>query len=127
VLTARSLAEHTDVKRRRITVVAFDPGQVFGTGLAKNLSLPLRIAWSVMGTPVGWPLRKLNPNLNTRAAAGRTMADLALGRIRPPNGHIYAALRRGRLSWPAPSELARSDDRAKALWNDTARLVGLLD
>jgi hypothetical protein len=53
------------------------------------------------------------------------LADLALGVATPPNGRTYAALRRGRLTWPDPSELARRDDVAQALWNDSARLVGL--
>jgi hypothetical protein len=52
---------------------------------------------------------------------------LTLGRARPPNGRICAALRRGRLTWPEPSELARSDELARALWNDSARLVGVSD
>jgi hypothetical protein len=50
---------------------------------------------------------------------------MILGVSTPPNGHTYAALRRARMSWPDPSELAREDDLAKALWNDSARLVGL--
>jgi NAD(P)-dependent dehydrogenase (short-subunit alcohol dehydrogenase family) len=125
VLTARSLSEHPDVQTRRATVVAYCPGQVFGTGLAKHLSLPLRIVWSLLGTPVGWPLRKLNSNLNSRAAAGRNLADLALGVATPPTGRTYAALRRGQLTWPDQSELARRDELAQALWNDSARLVAL--
>ena len=126
VLTARSLSEHPDIQTRRITVVAYDPGQVFGTGLAKDLSFPLRMAWSLLGTPVlGWPLRRLNRNLNSRTAAGNTLADLALGLATPSNGRTYAALRGAQLTWPAPSELARRDDLARALWNDSARLVGL--
>ena len=40
VLTARSLSAHPEVQTRRLTVVAYDPGQVFGTGLAKDLSFP---------------------------------------------------------------------------------------
>jgi NAD(P)-dependent dehydrogenase (short-subunit alcohol dehydrogenase family) len=120
VLTARSLAE-----TGRLTAIAYDPGQVFGTGLAKDLALPLRIAWSVLGTPLGWPLRRFSPTLNSRAAAGNTLADLALGRATPPKGRTYAALRRARLSWPDPSELARSDELARALWSDSATLVGL--
>lgn len=128
VLTARSLSEHPDAQSRRLTAVAYDPGQVFGTGLAKDLSFPLRMAWSLLGTPVlGWPLRRLNRNLNTRAAAGNTLADLALGVATPPHGRTYAALRRAQLTWPDPSELARSDELAQALWNDSARLVGLSD
>ena len=127
VLTARSLSEHPDARTRRLTVVAYDPGQVFGTGLAQDLSFPLRMAWSLLGTPLGWPLRQLNRNLNSRAAAGRTLADLALGLATPPNGRTYAALRRAQLTWPNPSELARSNELAQALWDDSARLVGLSD
>ena len=37
----------------------------------------------------------------------------------------YAALRRGKPTWPVPSDLARSDDLVQALWTDSARLVGL--
>jgi NAD(P)-dependent dehydrogenase (short-subunit alcohol dehydrogenase family) len=125
VLTARALSELPEVRARRITALAFCPGQVFGTGLAQDLALPLRVAWKVMGTPVGWPLRQVNGNLNTRPAAGGALAGLALGDPAPPDGRTYAALRRGRLTWPDPSELARRDDLAKALWADSARLVGL--
>lgn len=121
VLTARSLSQTFG-----LIAVAYDPGQVFGTGLAKELPLPMRAAWSLLGTPVlGWPLSRLNPHLNSRADAGRNLADLALGLATPPAGRTYAALRRGRLTWPEPSDLARSDERAKALRNDSAKLVGL--
>lgn len=55
ILTVRSLSEQRDVQTRGLTMVAYCPGQVFGTGLAKDLSFPLRTAWSLMGTPVlGW-------------------------------------------------------------------------
>jgi len=127
VLTARSLSEQPDVRARGIRAVAYCPGQVFGTGLAKSLALPLRTAWAVLGTPVGGPLRRLNRNLNSRSAAGETLAGLALGVATPPDGRTYAALRRAQLTWPDPSELARRDDLAKALWSDSARLVGLPD
>jgi NAD(P)-dependent dehydrogenase (short-subunit alcohol dehydrogenase family) len=125
VLTARALHAHPDIQARQVTVVAFDPGQVFGTGLARDLALPLRIAWSVFGTPLGAPLRRLKPEQNTRAAAGRALSHLALGTVTPPAGRTYAALRRGRLTWPDPSTLARRDDLAKALWTDSAHLVEL--
>ncbi|MEV4171206.1 SDR family NAD(P)-dependent oxidoreductase [Nonomuraea sp. NPDC049709] len=126
VLTARSLSEHRDDRPERLAAIAYDPGQVFGTGLAKSLPFPLRTAWSLLGASVlGRPLSRLNPHLNTRAAAGNALADLALGLATPPDGHTYAALRRARLTWPAPSNLARSDELAQALWSHSARLVGL--
>lgn len=127
ILTARSLSECLEARTRRLTAIAYCPGQVFGTGLANDLSFPLRIAWSLMGTPIGSPLRRFNGNLNSREAAGNALADLALGLATPPNGRTYAALRRAQLTWPDPSNLARSDGPAKALWNDSARLVGLFD
>jgi NAD(P)-dependent dehydrogenase (short-subunit alcohol dehydrogenase family) len=128
VLTARSLSEHADVQARRLTVVAYDPGQVFGTGLARDLSVPLRTAWSLLGTGVlGWPLRRLNRNLNSPTAAGNALADLALGHVTPPKGRMYAALRRAQLTWPEPSELARRGDLAQAVWDESARLVRLSD
>lgn len=125
VLTARSLRAHPDIRSRHVTVIAYDPGQVFGTGLARDLAAPLRAAWAVLGTPLGAPLRRFNRNLNTRAAAAQALATLARGAARPPDGQTYAALRRGRLTWPDPSVLARRDDLAHALWHDSARLVGV--
>ncbi|MGH3433602.1 MAG: SDR family NAD(P)-dependent oxidoreductase [Thermocrispum sp.] len=123
VLTARSLHAHANSRDRHLTVVAYDPGQVFGTGLARDLALPLRVAWAVLGTPLGAPLRRLSPTQNTRTAAAQALADLALGTVQ--QRRTYAALRRGRITWPDPSALARSDDLAQALWTDSARLVGL--
>lgn len=126
VLTAQSLSRHPDAQARQLAAVAYCPGQVFGTGLAKNLSLPLRIGWTMLGTPVvGWPLRRFNRYLNSRDAAGKALADLATGAARPAGGRIYAALRRGRLTWPEPSQLAQRNDLAQALWQDSERLVGL--
>ncbi|TDD25515.1 SDR family NAD(P)-dependent oxidoreductase [Nonomuraea diastatica] len=128
VLTARALSHHPDSQARRLRVVAYDPGQVFGTGLAKGMPFPLRTAWSLLGTrTLSRPMSRLNRSFNSRDAAGNTLADLALGRAAPPDGHTYAALRRARLTWPEPSELARGDELAQALWKDSARLVGLPD
>lgn len=125
VLTVRALAESPEARDRRLTAIAYDPGQVFGTGLAQQLPLPMRVAWAALGTPLGWPLRRFSSTLNSQDAAGRALADLALGRQRPPAERSYAALRGGRLGWPQPSELARRPDLARTLWDDSARLVGL--
>lgn len=122
VLTARALAQ----RDRRITVLAYCPGQVFGTGLARDLPWYLRTVWSALGTPVlNRPVRRFAPTLNARSAAGNALADLATGTVRPPAGRHYAALRGGELTWPDPAELARRDDAAQALWTASARLVGL--
>jgi NAD(P)-dependent dehydrogenase (short-subunit alcohol dehydrogenase family) len=125
VLTARSLSQHPDAQARHLSVIAYCPGQGFGTGLAKHLPRHLRAAWSLLGTPLGAPMRWFNRNQNSRQVAARTLVDLALGLATPPDGRTYAALRRGRLTWPDPSEHARNDELAQTLWSDSARLVGL--
>jgi NAD(P)-dependent dehydrogenase (short-subunit alcohol dehydrogenase family) len=128
ILTARTLSELPAVRSRRVTVVAYDPGQVFGTGLARDLPLHMRVAWSLLGTPVlGRPLRRFSSTLNSRSDAGTRLANLTLGLEPIPEGRMYATLRRGKISWPDPSEMARNDELARRLWDDSARLVGLAD
>lgn len=122
VLTARALAAHPQAQARQLTVVAYDPGRTPGTGLLRNHGLVAHALWQVLGSPL---LRPRVPRANSRKAAGGALAELALGRARPPAGRIYAALRRGELTWPDPSELARRDHLMQALWRDSATLVGL--
>jgi NAD(P)-dependent dehydrogenase (short-subunit alcohol dehydrogenase family) len=122
VLTARALAAQPEAQARRFTVVAYDPGRTPGTGLLRESGPVLHALWQVLGSPL---LRPLVPRANSREAAGGALAELALGKVHPPAGRIYAALRRGVLTWPDPSELARRDDLVHALWRDSAELVGL--
>ncbi|MGI5220331.1 SDR family NAD(P)-dependent oxidoreductase [Nocardia sp. CA-290969] len=126
VLTARALMEQESLRDKAVTVIAYCPGQVFGTGLAQDLPFYMRAVWSVMGAPVlSRPVRRLNRTLNTRVDAGNTLADLASGVVRPPAGRIYAALRGGQLTWSDPSEAARGVEAARTLWRDSAELAGL--
>jgi len=121
VLTARALRALAATEHRRIQIIAYDPGPTPGTGLMRDQGALLRFVWERLGTPLRLVMRKAN----TIEAAGETLAALALGNIRPPNGHVYAALRRGLLTWPQLSELARRDDLMTALWRDSAHLVAL--
>jgi NAD(P)-dependent dehydrogenase (short-subunit alcohol dehydrogenase family) len=121
LLTARALAARPEAKTRRLTVVAYDPGPTPGTGLVRDRGVAANFVWRRLG-PV---LRFLVPRFNSREVAGRTLADLALNRIRLPEARIYAALRRDRLAFPDPSVLARRDDVRDALWRDSAKLVGM--
>lgn len=126
VLMARAVAERKEMRDRGVTALAYCPGQVFGTGLAKDLPFPMRVAWSVLGSPVlSRPARRFDRTLNTRADAGDTLADLASGAVTPPAGRVYAALRGGRLTWPEPSTAACDAGAAHTLWEQSAELVGL--
>lgn len=124
-MTVQYLVRERTVRERGIEVIAFDPGQVFGTGLARYLPPHKRLAWKALGHPLlGWPIRQMQDTLNTPESAGSALASLALGRISPPDGQFYVALRRGSLSWRQPSAFARDQMRANALWAESAALVG---
>lgn len=125
VLTARALLAQPGAAERGLSAVAYCPGQVPGTGLVQRQSLSLRVAWRVLGTPLGAPVRRLAADMNTRTASGHGLAAVALGEVSPPPGQVYVAIRRGRPTFPEPSELARRDDLAATLWADSAALVGL--
>ena len=120
VLTARALATSHMARDRGITVIAYNPGFTPGTGLGRNLPMPQRAMMQVVPWIVGWFRR-----INTTSHGGEQLADLALGRIAPPLGHIYASVVRRQLTWPDPSDLARDDVVMAKLWADSARLVGL--
>lgn len=62
--------------------------------------------------------------MNSLTDAGRALAALAISET-PPPGRLYAALRKGRITWPAPSTLARDDTATEQLWADSEALTGL--
>ena len=120
LLTARALAVSPLAQERKLTVIAFNPGFTPGTGLGRNLPLPLRLAMQGVPWIIG-PFRRIN----TAAHGGETLADLALGRIEPPEGRLYASIVSRELTWPDPSELAQNDNVMANLWVDSAHLVGV--
>jgi hypothetical protein len=62
--------------------------------------------------------------MNGLADAGRGLAELA-STVTPPVGRVYPSLRKGRLTWPEPSELARNDVAMRKLWDDSVALAGV--
>jgi NAD(P)-dependent dehydrogenase (short-subunit alcohol dehydrogenase family) len=120
LMTALHLAEMPATRRRGLAVLAYDPGLTPGTGLVRNQIWPVRLlVWPLL--PLLLPFR---PGMNSLSAAGRGLAALAID-APPPPGHVYASLRKGVLTWPEPSALARDRAAAATLWADSAALVGL--
>lgn len=119
LLTARALAASPDAAARRLHVIAYNPGFTPGTGL--NRTWP---AWARVALTGGKVLRPVL-RLNTVQDAGGALADLALGRVVPPTGRVYASLVRRHLTWPDPSALAQRDDAMNDLWQQSSRMVGL--
>jgi NAD(P)-dependent dehydrogenase (short-subunit alcohol dehydrogenase family) len=119
LMTARALAASEEARTRGMRVIAYNPGATPGTGLARAWPLWVRAPLTGIAGALSPVLR-----LATVEQAGSALADLALGRIAPPPGRIYASLVKRRLTWPDPAELAQRDDLATALWDESAGMVG---
>ncbi len=119
LLMARGLATSEEAKAKRFTVVAYNPGLTIGTSLFRAWPLWARLAMGTAG------LIRPMTRLATVDQAGQTLADLALGRITPPAGRLYASLVKRQLTWPDPSALSREDEVMNGLWHDSARMAGL--
>ncbi len=120
LMTARHLAESDAARAGRWAVFAYDPGLTPGTGLIRNQPWIVRtLVWPLLSLFV--PFAK---GMNTLADAGRGLAELATT-ASAPAGRTYAALRKGKLTWPDSSDFARDDQAVRQLWDDSARLVGL--
>mgnify|MGYP005810148013 CR=1 FL=1 len=120
LLTARALGRSRTAEAKHLRVIAYNPGFTLGTGLQRRAPLFIRLLTRTL-RPIVVPLFRIN----TPAQAGQMLADLALGRIAPPPGRLYASLVKRHLTWPHTSDLAQRDDVMNKLWNDSARMVGL--
>lgn len=125
LLTARSFAASDEVARRRIEVVAYNPGLTLGTNLAGE-SMSGRVATGML-RPVLRLVSTVRPAFHPGRVetAGETLADLAIGAVEPPAGRLYASLVQGRLTFPDPAPLALDDRAADGLWRDSAAMVGI--
>jgi NAD(P)-dependent dehydrogenase (short-subunit alcohol dehydrogenase family) len=118
LMTARWLAQRPETKAKAISVHAYDPGFIPATGLARKSPWPVR--------KLIMPLLALLPpgkGSNRLADGAAALAGLGDGSI--DNKAVYMALRRGKPTWPEPSELARDDTACAKLWADSAAMVGL--
>jgi len=118
LLIARGLAASGEAKTKRLNVVAYNPGLTVGTSLFRAWPLWAKIAFGLVG------LVRPFTRMNTVEISGTTLALLALKRITPPAGRVYASLNSRELEWPDPSELALRDDVMQLLWRESARVVG---
>jgi NAD(P)-dependent dehydrogenase (short-subunit alcohol dehydrogenase family) len=119
MMTVRILAALPEVAARRLTVLAYNPGLTPGTGLVRSQPWVVRtLVWPLL--PL---LKPFVGFMNSLDAAGGALAGLATTTA-PPPGRLYGSLRKGVLTWPDPSELARDDAATARLWDDSAVLVG---
>lgn len=120
VMTALYLAASEEARLGGWFVFAYDPGLTPGTGLTRNQPWLIRtLVWPLL--PLFVPFSK---GMNILADAGRGLAELATT-TQVTDNRVYFALRKGRLTWPDPSEIARDITARRALWEESARLVKL--
>jgi len=121
ILTTRYLNILTESQSGNWQGIAYDPGPTPGTGLMQNSNLIIKAAWQILTIPF---LRKLLlPKSSSRKQAGKALADIALGKISLPEGKVYAALRKGKITFPNPSKLAQNDELMVGVWQDSAILL----
>ena len=114
VLFAYELDRRLGEGARGVTVTAFDPGLMPGSGLARDYSPAQRFAWRFIG-----PALRLLPNVNSTRTSGSRLAALAVDpAFEGVTGRYYEGAKEIRSS-------VDSYDNAKALdlWETSERLV----
>ncbi len=119
LMTVRELARRA-TDRPDLTILAFDPGFVPGTGLARSY-----------GPAINWAFRHIlplvirGPHVSTAAQSGRALAALVTDAAFAGGRGLYWSMERGQAIVRTPSTLARDDAACAALWDDSAALTGL--
>ena len=116
IMTAREGA----VRLPQFTFIAFDPGYVPHTGLARD-----NPKW--IATLVGYivPFLMKRDRSSTIARSGQYLADVVLQPSYADASGAYWAVRGPDLVRIEPSDLARDSGVCRKLWNDSARMTAL--
>jgi NAD(P)-dependent dehydrogenase (short-subunit alcohol dehydrogenase family) len=127
LLTAASFASQEEVKGRQISVIAFNPGLTGGTSLGRDSSRARRAFVALLMRTVFRLVGLFRPEyvMGTAERPGEALADVALGAVIPPPGRIHVSLVKGEVTFPDPSELARSANARDRLWRESAAMVDL--
>jgi NAD(P)-dependent dehydrogenase (short-subunit alcohol dehydrogenase family) len=114
VLFAYELDRKLGQGARGVTVTAFDPGLMPGSGLARDYSAVGRFFWRYV-----FPVMRVLPNVNSTSTSGARLAALA---IDPVFDGVTGAYYEGRKAIRSSDD---SYDTAKALdlWDTSARMV----
>jgi NAD(P)-dependent dehydrogenase (short-subunit alcohol dehydrogenase family) len=106
---------------RPISVNAFDPGLMPGTGLARDYGPLVRFAWNSLGPLLRSTLRPFHANVHRPDESGRALARLVLDpALENVSGRYFEGLAEIRSSAESYDET-----KAAALWEQSAELVGL--
>jgi NAD(P)-dependent dehydrogenase (short-subunit alcohol dehydrogenase family) len=109
---------------RPLSVNAWEPGLVPGSGLARDYPAPLRFLWNNVGPALARVLSPRYPTINPAEKSGAALAQLVLDpALERSSGGYYPSHSR----WAkAPSSQASYDAaRARRLWEASVRMTGL--
>jgi light-dependent protochlorophyllide reductase len=109
---------------RNVTVNAFDPGLVPGSGLARDYPPALRFVWDRILPGVARALTLVVPTINPAPKAGGALAQLVLT---PAHASVSGKYFPSHTRWrEAPSSDASYDaERARLLWEASVRMSKL--
>jgi light-dependent protochlorophyllide reductase len=117
ILCAYEVARRLQASSQSITVNAFDPGLMPGSGLARDYGPVSRFAWNFVLPP----LRLVLKNVNSTQTSGKNLARLILD---PGLENVTGKYFVGTTETPSSQE-SYDAVKSKALWEQSARLVGL--
>jgi NAD(P)-dependent dehydrogenase (short-subunit alcohol dehydrogenase family) len=101
--------------------ITYDPGLTPGTGLLRHADEELKALGKQLDNNEA--LRKERfPESNSMRDAGETLADIALGKIQPPQGK-YVALRGGNVKFITPPGLAKDQNLPEEVWETTTGIL----
>lgn len=117
VMFAYELSRRLRAKgREAITVNAFDPGLMPGTGLARDYSRAQKFIWNY-----ALPALRFIPGVNSTRRSGRDLARLVLDpALEAATGRYFV----GRRELPS-SKQSYDESQAAELWEASAEMVGL--
>ncbi|HMD47869.1 MAG TPA: SDR family NAD(P)-dependent oxidoreductase [Bryobacteraceae bacterium] len=113
---ARRLESSSDPRLRSLRVLAFDPGLMPGTGLARTYPPAMQFAWNYV-LPVATLFMR---NAHMPAKSGKRLADLATDLENPATAKYYSDGKEKK-----SSDLSYDLANAKELWDTSARMVGI--
>jgi NAD(P)-dependent dehydrogenase (short-subunit alcohol dehydrogenase family) len=107
-----------------LSVNAFEPGLVPGSGLARDYPAPLRFVWNVVLPVVARLATLVLPTVNPADKAGAALATVVLDpALERDSGKYFPSHARWRAA--ASSEASYDALRAAALWEASVRMTGL--
>jgi len=122
VLCVYEFARRLEAQNSRVTVSAFDPGLMPGSGLARQYSLPARLLWN----SVFHVMPFVTSAASTTGRSGRHLARLAIDpAFDSISGRYFEARGKNRLLDAPSSDLSYHEEKARELWQTSTILAGM--